>query len=46
MNQKTLQKLEFHKIIELLVAEASSERGQLLCRNFLPVPVLVLCAVH
>ncbi|MCI8293730.1 MAG: endonuclease MutS2 [Hespellia sp.] len=40
MNQKTLQKLEFHKIIELLVAEASSERGQLLCRNLKPMTVL------
>ena len=37
MNQKTLQKLEFHKIIDLLTANASSERGKLLCRTLKPM---------
>ena len=40
MNQKTLQKLEFHKIIDLLTANASSERGKLLCRTLKPMTEL------
>ena len=36
MNKKTLEKLEYPKIITLLVQQASSERGKLLCRNLKP----------
>ena len=36
MNKKTLEKLEYPKIINLLVQQASSERGKLLCRNLKP----------
>ena len=37
MNQKTLTKLEFDKITALLVEEASSFRGQQLCRRLKPM---------
>ena len=40
MNQKTLQKLEFHKVINMLADNASSERGKLLCRNLKPMTEL------
>ena len=36
MNKKTLEKLEYPKIRTLLVQQASSERGKLLCRNLKP----------
>lgn len=36
MNQKTLNKLEFDKIISLLEEQASSTRGCQLCRNLKP----------
>ncbi|MDO4313671.1 MAG: endonuclease MutS2 [Eubacteriales bacterium] len=36
MNRKTLTKLEFHKIIELLTEEASTPGGQRKCRNLKP----------
>lgn len=36
MNKKTLTKLEYNKIIELLTAEASSPGGQRLCSNLRP----------
>lgn len=37
MNQKTLAKLEYNKIIDLLVNEASSETGKMRCRNLKPM---------
>ena len=37
MNQKTLLKLEFNKIIDQLVDQASSEAGRNLCRNLKPM---------
>lgn len=37
MNEKTLTKLEYNKIIELLVDQASSESGKLRCRNLKPM---------
>ena len=37
MNQKALQILEYHKIIEKLVDKASSAPGKELCRNLQPV---------
>ncbi len=40
MNQKTLQKLEFDKIIELLEAESSSHIGKAYCRELTPMTVL------
>ena len=36
MNRKTLNKLEFHKITELLAEEASTPGGQRKCRNLKP----------
>lgn len=36
MNKKTLTKLEFHKITELLAEEASTPGGQRKCRNLKP----------
>ena len=36
MNQKALQILEYHKIIEQLTDKASSLPGKELCRNLLP----------
>ena len=41
MNQKTLQKLEFHKIIELLEAESSSQIGKSYCKQLKPMTNLV-----
>ena len=40
MNQKTLQKLEFHKIIELLEAQCSSDKGKEYCRDLVPMTTL------
>lgn len=37
MNQKTLVKLEYNKIIELLESQASSESGKMRCRNLKPM---------
>ena len=37
MNQKTLVKLEYNKIIELLENQASSESGKMRCRNLKPM---------
>ena len=37
MNQKTLTKLEYHKIIALLEEQASSFRGKQLCRRLKPM---------
>lgn len=37
MNEKTLKKLEYHKIIDLLTEQASSQRGKDLCRGLLPM---------
>ena len=37
MNQKTLTKLEFDKIISLLEEEAGSFRGRQLCRRLKPM---------
>ena len=37
MNQKTLTKLEYDKIIGLLEEEASSFRGRQLCRRLKPM---------
>ncbi len=37
MNQKTLDKLEYHKIIAMLEAHASSFRGKQLCRRLKPM---------
>ena len=37
MNQKTLTKLEYDKIIALLEEEASSFRGRQLCRKLKPM---------
>ncbi len=37
MNIKTLQKLEYYKIIELLVDQASSPNGKKLCRELEPL---------
>ena len=37
MNQKTLAKLEYNKIIELLEGQASSESGKSRCRNLKPM---------
>ena len=37
MNQKTLVKLEYNKIIDLLVNEASSESGKIRCHNIKPM---------
>ena len=37
MNQKTLTKLEYNKIIELLENQASSESGKMRCRNLKPM---------
>lgn len=40
MNKKTLQKLEFHKIIELLEAQCSSDKGKEYCQGLLPMTTL------
>ena len=40
MNQKTLSKLEYNKIIDLLVEQASSEAGKNRCRSLKPLTVL------
>lgn len=37
MNKKCLSKLEYNKIIDQLVTNASSQRGKLLCRNLVPM---------
>ena len=37
MNQKTLLKLEYDKIISLLVEQASSQAGKAKCRELLPM---------
>ena len=37
MNQKTLTKLEYHKIIAMLEEQASSFRGRQLCRKLKPM---------
>ena len=37
MNRKTLEKLEYNKIIELLENQASSESGKMRCRNLKPM---------
>ena len=37
MNQKTLDKLEYHKIIAMLEEHASSFRGKQLCRRLKPM---------
>ena len=37
MNQKTLVKLEYNKIIELLESQASSESGKTRCRDLKPM---------
>ena len=37
MNQKTLLKLEYDKIINLLVNEASSENGKKRCQELVPM---------
>ena len=37
MNQKTLTKLEYHKIIAMLEEQASSFRGKQLCRRLKPM---------
>ena len=37
MNQKTLTKLEYDKIISLLVDQASSETGKNRCRSLKPM---------
>ena len=37
MNSKSLQKLEYNKIIDLLVEQATSPSGQALCRNLAPL---------
>ncbi len=37
MNEKTLLKLEYDKIINLLIDQASSESGKLRCRNLKPM---------
>ena len=42
MNQKALQILEYHKIIDKLVDKASSAPGKELCRNLLPETNLTL----
>ena len=42
MNQKALQILEYHKIIDKLVDKASSAPGKELCRNLLPETDLTL----
>ncbi len=42
MNKKTFQKLEFDKIIDFLVASASSPSGQKLCQNLIPSTSLSL----
>lgn len=40
MNEKTLRKLEYNKIIDFLVSEASSEGGKEKCRNLVPMTEL------
>ena len=40
MNQKTLTKLEYHKIIAMLEEQASSFRGKQLCRRLKPMTAL------
>ena len=40
MNQKTFQKLEYYKIIDLLEAQASSFRGKQLCHKLKPMTSL------
>lgn len=42
MNKKTLQKLEFDKIIELLAAEATTDAGRRFCKSLLPMTELSL----
>ncbi len=37
MNNKTIQKLEYNKIIDLLTDQASSEGGKRLCRELMPM---------
>ncbi|MEF9839665.1 MAG: endonuclease MutS2 [Lachnospiraceae bacterium] len=37
MNEKTMKKLEYNKIIELLTEQASSPSGKQLCRQLLPI---------
>lgn len=37
MNQKTLKKLEYNKIIELLTEQASSQGGKQFCRRLVPM---------
>lgn len=36
MNKKTLEKLEYNKIVELLAEHASTKEGKLLCHNLQP----------
>ncbi len=40
MNKKTLQKLEYNKIIQLLVEQASSPSGKKLCEDLVPITTL------
>ncbi len=40
MNEKTLQKLEFHKIIELLAEKTSTDVGKQYCKNLVPMTEL------
>ena len=42
MNKKTLAKLEYNKIIELLTDHASSFSGKELCRRLKPMTSLLL----
>ena len=37
MNKKTLEKLEYNKIIELLTGHASSSSGKALCQKLKPM---------
>ncbi len=37
MNEKTIQKLEYNKIIDLLIDQASSDSGKRRCRELLPM---------
>ena len=37
MNEKTLLKLEYDKIIDLLVDQASSETGKMRCKSLMPM---------
>ena len=46
MNKKTLKKLEYNKITELLAEQASSPGGKILCSHLAPMTSLAVLALY